>query len=704
MFDSRTTKRLTILARIIFAWAAIILCRLVYLQVISHDDLKRLAQQQQQKMVDIEASRGAIFDRAGQPLAMSLPVDSVCINPLRVPDASMAADILAGVLNLDAGELLVKIKNAVNNRNGFLWVKRRVTRRESERLRRMNLDWIEFRTDTKRFYPNGSLAAHILGGVDFAEKGNGGIELSLNGELQGRAGLARMFTDVKQNAYADMVARKPQPGENIVLTIDSRIQFVAERELKAAVEKAHATTGSVVAMNPRTGEILALANYPTFDPNQPPAPGESLAPRNDLAVSTPFEPGSVFKVITLSSALETTNIRPDTIIPCGNGVINLFGRVIHDHNSYSALSMADVLAKSSNIGAIQIGLRVGQDRLYEYVRRFGFGQDTGITLPAESTGLLRKLPHWGKTSIGSVAMGHEVSVTTVQLAQACSVIANGGLLLKPQLVLRRSGENEPRLVKASYSRGNEVRAEVIRRVLQPETTITMRQMMEGVVLHGTGTKARLTGYTSGGKTGSAQIFDFATHQYTHHYNGSFMGFAPVANPAIVIVVTLNGTSGGTAGYGGAVAAPVFREVATAALRILDVPKDLPDNVVLADKKPVDLDDLAIAELSPNPGLDSGDSRVSSVNLPPVPPAPEASASGADTDRRTFLTPVAAAANQLTGPKVPNFQGKTMRAVLEESAAIGMPVEVLGTGIARGQEPPPGTILPPGQTVRVQFAR
>ena len=430
-------------------------------------------------------------------------------------------------------------------------------------------------------------------------------------------------------------------------------------------------------MNPRTGEILAMASYPSFDPNKPPAPGELLAARSNQAVSVPFEPGSVFKVITLSAALETTNLRPETPINCGNGSITLFGRTIHEaKHGYGVMPMALVLAKSSNIGAIQVGMRVGQEKMYEYVRRFGFGQKTGITLPAESAGMVRKLRVWGATSLSSVAMGHEIGTTSLQLAQACSVVANGGLLLRPKVILRKG------------DRG--VETEAPRPVLKPETAFTMRQLMEGVVVHpaGTGHRARLSGYSSAGKTGSAQIYDFAAKHYTHTYNGSFMGFAPVTNPAIVVVVTINGTHG-TAGFGGVAAAPVFKVVAEEALRVLDVPKDLPDVAPSEEKKkaePENTDDLPIADLG------SG--------APPLLDEDEPGAAGGA--QGTAVADAAAPAE--SGPKVPNFRGKTMRAVLAEATALGLPVLVDGSGVARGQQPAPGLILHAGERIRVRFAR
>jgi cell division protein FtsI (penicillin-binding protein 3) len=308
--------------------------------------------------------------------------------------------------------------------------------------------------------------------------------------------------------------------------------------------------------------------------------------------------------------------------------------------------------------------------------------------------MLRRLNQWEATSIGSVAMGHEVGGTSIQLALAGAVVANGGMRVKPRLILARQkpGAAEERIA-----------AEKPERVIQPETAIKMRQMMEGVVLHGTGKQAILRGYTSGGKTGSAQIYDFKAKAYTHHYNASFLGFAPVANPQIVIAVTLVGTSGGGAGYGGAVAAPVFRQVATSGLRMLDVPKDLPDSttrVAKADK--LNGNDLAIAGLSAAAPLDLSDSSSSPHNTsvtPPVRSEPTTPVGEASSDQRPFLT-----ARTAFGPKVPDLRGLTLRAVLEESAAAGLLIEVQGEGLARAQDPPPGGVLAPGTRIRVQFTR
>jgi cell division protein FtsI (penicillin-binding protein 3) len=658
------SRRLLGVGLLALAWAAGVAARLFYLQVVRHGYYHSLAQGQHEHTVDLRAPRGAIFDRNGVPLAVSMTADSVVINPQQAPPEDVAAGILAPILELDAADLARTIRQARQRKRGFLRIKRRLSQEESARLRSLRLGWIQLLPESVRYYPNGSLASHVVGAVDHAGRGNAGIEQTLDAQLRGQDGVMKILADVHGRPLRSHLLRPPVPGRDVTLTLDSRIQFVAERALAEAAAAEGCPSGSLVVMDPHTGEILALASYPAFDANQPVRSAADLLRRENHAVSVPFEPGSVFKVVTVAAALETTNLRPETVVSCGSGRIRLFGRLIRDHHAYAALPVSGVLAKSSNIGAIQIGLRVGEARLLDYVRRFGFGRPTGVPLPAESAGLVRDLKNWGKTSIGSVAMGHEISATTLQLARACSAIANGGLLVEPRLLRgARSGKAGPPP-----------------RVIRPETAIGMRRMMEGVVLDGTGKLARLNGYTAGGKTGSAQIFDRATGRYTHQYNASFMGFAPVTNPAIVVVVTLNGSSR----FGGAVAAPVFRTVASAALRLLDVPQDVPEMAPPVTEAPEALDDRPIAELA-------------------GPLVPEAS----PANERLQSEPLrleGGRAVAVWGPRVPDFRGKTVRDVLEESAALGLPVELAGSGLARMQYPPAGTILPRGQKIFVQFSR
>src|SRR5580658_6591931 len=318
MLETQSTKRLLWLLRALILWVVVIFLRLIWLQVLQHDDLLRQAQSQQQKVVPIQAQRGSILDRSGQPLAKSLPAESVLVNPKRVKDAVVTADLLAPILGLDRRQLAERIRSAIRRDSGFLWVKRKVTADEAERVRSYRLAEVEFREEARRFYPHGQLAAHVLGSVGIAdpndtmERGTAGVELSLDDDLAGMPGQVRVFNDVKQNPYDSVVSRKPEPGADITLTIDQNLQFEAEKEIARAAKASGSKSGSIVVMNPYNGEILAMANYPAFDPNVAPAPGEATGARSNLAISTPFEPGSVFKVITLAAALETTKLRPDS--------------------------------------------------------------------------------------------------------------------------------------------------------------------------------------------------------------------------------------------------------------------------------------------------------------------------------------------------------------------------------------------------------
>lgn len=682
----KSTDRLLIVGLVLSGWALLILLRLIDLQVFSHQELARRAFNQQDNLVHIQAHRGAIFDCDGNYLAISSPTRTVIVDPIRIPNKAIAASLVGKTLGLDPEELQNDFETAAQSKRhyGYLVVARHVAPDKAAQLADLKLDWLTIQDDSMRNYPNGNLAAHVLGDVNSRGKGSAGIELKLNSALAGKPGLERLQVDVQQVGYQSEILKQPEPGENIGLTIDSAIQQVAQTALKDAVVREHANHGSVVAIDPHNGAILALANYPTYNPNKPIPAGQHPHGREDYAVVAPYEPGSVFKIITLAAALETTNLRPDTMIPTTGGVLTLFGRTIHDAESHANfLSMAQVLAKSSNVGAVRIGMQVGAQNMYDYMRRFGVGQLTGIELPAESSGMLRPLDRWGRTSLASVSFGYEVTTTTVQLARVGSVIANGGYLIHPHLVAWTQTPGGPKEYKHFPPP---------KRVLKPKTAATMRQMMHGVVMPGgTGEHLHLVGYSLAGKTGTAQIFDFAKRRYTHTYNGSFLGFAPMNDPAILVVVTVSGGRG-YKGFGAWAAGPPFQTIASAAMRLLEVRRDVPQEVeeleekLLAeeakrkDKQPVrDVDD--------NPfGGPDGEAEQSLL----------ASASPADAKQRSSASPGSA--------KVPDFTGKTVQGVMEEAARDGLQVELFGDGLARAQEPPPGAPLPRGEHVRVRFAR
>ncbi len=674
---SKPVERALIIGLILLGWALILVFRLFDLQVLSHDTLLKKARKQQEKLAPVEAQRGSIVDRNGNLLAISSPSHLVVVNPRRIPDKAMAAGVLAGVLGLDARRLESSLEVAAASRHhsGYFVVDQHVSEEQAASFRAMNLDWLEIREGSVRSYPNKDVAAHVIGNLNSEGQGVAGIELKLNKELAGIPGAERIERDGKENSYDAEVVKVATPGTDIGLTIDRELQYVAKEALREAVVKNHADHGSLIAMNPNTGEILALENYPTYDPNEHLLPGEKAEGREDLAVVAPFEPGSVFKVVTVSAALETTRLTPDTMINCGGGVMTLFGRVIHDTHPYGVLSMADVLAKSSNIGAIHIGQQVGSANLYLYVKRFGFGHRTGIELPAEAPGLVRPLRRWQPTSIGSVPMGHEISVTSLQLAQLGSVIANGGFLVHPHLLAwkgTQAGEKQFVQYPAPQTR-----------VLQPKTVMTMRQLMRRVLLPGgTAQRLRVPGYAIAGKTGTAQIFDFAHHVYTHRYNASFMGFGPLENPALIVVVTISGTTG-VAGFGASASGPVFEKVTMTAMRRLGIARDVPEDIDELIAKEKDKEKQKVKE--------SDDVTFAELNPPTLEELQQAMGSG-----DSVADPNA--------PKVPNFVGKTIKDVMQEATATGLEVDLFGDGMARAQTPVAGAVLIPGEHIAVRFAR
>ena len=684
---TQSTERMILIGLILAGWALIVAFRLFQLQVLGHDRYEKLGEAQQEKVETLDAPRGAILDRHGNYLAISSPSLFVVVNPDRIPDKGTAANLLASILGGDASKLQADIEGAgaSKHHHGYFVVDPKVSEEKAETLRAMKLDWLEIRQGSLRTYPNGQLAAHVLGNVGGEGKGAGGIELKLDKDLAGKPGLKRVKVDVRQRAYAEEISKAPVIGKNIGLTIDSQIQHAAEQAIEEAVVKNHGEHGSMVALDPNTGEILALANYPTYDPNERLHAGDKPHGREDLAVVAPYEPGSVFKVITLSAALETTSLRPQTIIPCAGGVITLFGRTIHDAEGHGNLSMEDVLAQSSNVGAIRIGLEVGAQNLYTYVRKFGIGSRTGIELPAEAPGMLRKLKHWQATSLPSVAFGHEVSVTTVQLARMGAVIANGGFLIYPHLVAWEQAPGGPKEYK-------QFAAPI--QALRPEAVMTMRNMMQRVITspHGTAHRLHLPGYTFAGKTGTAQIFDFAHHVYTHKYNATFLGFAPLNNPSILIVATVSGTTG-IAGFGSAAAGPAVQNVADAALRLRDVPRDVPEEIEQLEQKELEAKEKLKAKQKPQ--VIDDDDALAVLSTPLTEDELKQAAGEADGENGTV---------EIDGPKVPDFVGETVRTVIEQAAEKGIDVDMLGDGMARAQYPLPGRPMLPGEHVRVRFTR
>jgi cell division protein FtsI (penicillin-binding protein 3) len=684
MQQTRVHVRLLIVAGVALLWATAVFGRLGYLQLYRHRDYLLRAQRQQQRIIEISPKRGAIYDRNMHALAMSIKVDSAFAIPNEIKDKPLAAQLLSGVLGIPAD----LVESRLDSSQNFVWIERKLTPEKSEAITALNLKGVYTQAENKRFYPKADLASHVLGFVDVDEKGLGGIEYALDNQIRGKSEKIVMMADAHQKWFDGAEARRDR-GANVVLTLDEKIQYIAERELAAAINKTHALAGTVVVMNPNSGELLAVANWPTFDPNAASA-GTPAEFRMNRAVSALYEPGSTFKLITLAAAFDQGITNPDEVFDCENGATYVAGHKIHDHKRFGMLTVADILAQSSDVGAIKIAERLGAPKFYDYIRAFGFGTPTGVDLPGESRGLLRPLTGWTPISIGAISMGQEVGVTPLQLISAVSAIANGGTLYKPHIVaeIRRGDTVVPREGLLATSEP--------RRVIQPGTAATLRRLMEGVVLNGTGTRARLDGWTSAGKTGSAQKIDPNTGRYSPtQLIASFTGFAPINNPAVAILVSLDSPVG--LHEGGMVAAPVFKRIAEQVLPYLEVSPDVPVNerlVQAAYKKQAQIDAENLEDFTP-----------SDFSL--LPEQPEAVISSTETHSTSNLNPsshltLAVTADEDTEISIPDFSGKTMRDVTEMCLRLGLDPVLVGTNLATEQTPAAGSQVRRGSRITVQF--
>ena len=679
MEQEKVHVRLLIIAGVALFWMAGIFGRVAYLQLFLHSEYLARAAKQQRKRIDIAPKRGVIYDRNMRPLAMSIPVQSAFAVPSEVKDVGMATRLLAGVLGIPAEE----IRQELESENTFVWIKRKLAPDKVEAVQSLNLKGIYLQEENQRYYPKRDMAAHVLGFVNIDEKGMGGVEERYDDLIRSKAEKVVVMTDGRQRWYDGGETLRDR-GANAVLTLDERIQYIVERELAAAIEKRHAPAGSVIVQDPNSGAILAMANWPRFNPNAATdSPDEA---RMNRAISAIYEPGSTFKLITLAAAFDQGLIRADEVFDCENGAVTVAGHLIHDHKRYGLLTVADILANSSDVGAIKIALRLGSPKFFDYIKGFGFGTPTGVDLPGESRGLLHRLDHWGSYSIASVSMGQEVGVTPLQVVTAVSAVANGGLLYKPYVVQQMMRGNQALGVEGPGT-------DPPRRVVRPETAATLRRLMEGVILHGTGKAARLDGWTAAGKTGTAQKIDPATGRYSpKNVIASFAGFAPINNPAVTILVTIDSPAG-FPHDGATVAAPVFKRIAEQVLPYLDVARDVPSSPQLLqtaysaktedDEAPSD--DLAPIDFSAQP-----EDREESVK--------------ANSTQTTLqkLPEVVMAVDEGGDIAVPDFTGNTMREVTENCLKLGLNPVLVGSYLAIQQVPAAGAKVRRGTKVTVQF--
>jgi cell division protein FtsI (penicillin-binding protein 3) len=648
-------SRLLVSAVLLALWTAGIEARLVYLQVFQYDDMMARAARQRENTLEMPARRGDILDRNGRVLAYSVDAGSIFADPSEIDDPDDTAAALCNALSQCDGAERQAIAKSLRRKGQFAYVARKVAPEEEERVRALQLKGVGVLQESRRFYPNRELLAHVLGYVGLDNAGLGGLESAFDLQIRGHAGKVLIQRDAKRNVLMSKIEREATAGATLELTIDQYLQNIAERELQAGVVENHAVGGSVVIMDPNSGEILALANAPTFNPN-----AYSRSPevsRRNRAIQDLYEPGSTFKIVTASAALEEALMTPDDPVDCSAGMIRFGSRQIDDMHHYGVLSFTDVIVKSSNVGAIKVGLKLGPERMGRYVSRFGFGQTLAPDFKGENAGIVWNPARLDPSALASVAMGYQVGVTPVQMAAAVSSVANGGTLY------------EPRVVRAVIADGqrNDVAHKVLRRTVSEHTTAQLTAIMEAVVERGTAKAAQIAGFTIAGKTGTAhKVID---GRYSpSEYNASFVGFLPSRKPALTIIVVIDSPHGN--GYtGGVVAAPVFKRVAEAALRHLGIGPSVnaPPPVLVAARTP---DNDAV------------------VTRPVSMPA-EGAVAATESDAAGLM---------------PDLRGLSARDALRSLTRVGLTARLNGAGFVLEQSPAAGSVLLPGTACALRLGR
>jgi cell division protein FtsI/penicillin-binding protein 2 len=547
-----------------------IVARLIQVQGLQHAEFARRAERHQTFTEVVLARPGEIMDRAGRVLAGSVPTQSLYLDPARIENPRDVADRLALVLPIDPARLAERIAAAPQSR--FLWVQRRLTDEQTTAVRELGLrtECYGFRAEFQRHYPQGNLAAHVLGLRDVDNTGHGGVESACDHELRGQPGERRVSRDARGYVVAviDSESQPPHHGARIHTTLDSLLQLQVEARLQSAMQEWSPLSCTAIVMVPHSGDILSLASCPAFDPNRP---GEAAGNAwKNQAIASVFEPGSTFKPFVVAWALDRGLLQRDEVLHCGWGAYRMGRRVLHDHHSYGELSLTDVLVKSSNIGMAKIGERLENSQLHQLCTAFGFGRPTGIGLPGELPGLLRPFGDWNSYSTGSIPMGQELAATPLQIITAHAALANGGRLITPRLI---------RSIETDRPQAN-LAPPVITPIVNPETARWLiAGPMREVVTRGTGKAAQIPGYSVFGKTGTAQVVDPATGQYSHsRHICSFICGAPVGTPRVLVLVVVEEPQGDGVQYGGTVAAPIGRDLLQITLHHLAVPPDLPSEL------------------------------------------------------------------------------------------------------------------------------
>ena len=644
---STIKRRVAVAACGLSLWAIGIEARLINLQVVQHADLVARAERQQQRTIHPPARRGDIVDRKGRVLATSADADTVYAAPSEIGDRDAAAARLCEAFRDCTSKERQSLVDRLGKQSAFAYIRRQIAPDVAARVAALDLEGIGFMKESRRFYPNRELAAHVLGYVGTDNSGLAGLEAAYNVQVSGKPGQVLIHTDAKRHAFS-RVERPPTTGASLELTIDEYLQHVAERELHAGVVHNHAAGGTAIIMDPHTGEILAMANDPTFNPNTYREFDD--AERRNRAVQDLYEPGSTFKVVTASAAIEEKVMPIDTLIDTNPGQIKIGGRPAiteaNGHN-YHVLSFTDVIVKSSNVGAIKIGFKVGAERLSRYVERYGFGHLASPDFPGESPGIVWSPSKWTDSALASVSMGYQVGVTPLQMVAAVSAVANGGEYV------------EPRVVRAVYRDGRRyvVQPKVVRRSVTAETASTLVGIMEQVVERGTATAAQIPGYAIAGKTGTAA--KLVNGRYSHSdYNASFVGFVPSQNPVVAIIVVTDSPHAGPT-TGGIVSAPVFKKIAEATLQYLGV--------------------------------------APTVNaVPPVMVARQKDGGSLPTAVAHMGPPAVSLVADDPAGTVPDLRGLSAREAVRRLVKLGLTARVSGDGAVVSQTPQPGSPIGEGE--------
>ena len=536
-----------------------ILEKIYNIQILQHEKFLNLSNRQYYRTLSLMPERGTIYDRTGRELAVSVEADSVYANPLELEDPFKTANIISRILKIDSSRLIREF----NKEKGFIWIKRKVTPDEAEAVESLNIKGIGFLKEGKRFYPKKDLAGSMIGFVGIDNHGLSGVEYFYDGQLMINPDRLVIEKDAfgRRINFADDYEKSIEKGYDLKLTIDEVIQYITEKELAGQVSKYSAKGGTAIVMDPYTGEILAMADQPQFNPNS----FSQYKERDwrNRGVTDSFEPGSTFKLLLAAAAIEEKIANQNDIFFCENGEYDIAGTVIHEakEHKYRWLTLRDIIVKSSNIGAIKVAQRLGAKTFYDYILKFGIGAKTNINLPGESTGKVRDIKEWSGVSLASISFGQEISVTPIQLITAVSAIANGGILMKPYII---------KAVERDGIAVDEFKPEVVRRVISEKTSRELSEILEYAVKYGTGQNAIIKGYDVAGKTGTAQKASPDKKGYSEDkFISSFIGYVPSRNPRIVILVIIDEPEG--VAWGGEVAAPAFREIARQSLRYLKIP-------------------------------------------------------------------------------------------------------------------------------------